>query len=330
MALTLNVTFDLVTADHAGDIRLYVSPSGENPSGDFKVYWGVTGPDGISHKSYPSTPDATFPDNSVSEIFVRIPKDSAGAYLPGDYEIRLLLVDSDVSPNIYALATLDVPFQPYNSGTNPTSDIILSIESDYNCETGNITSLATLNAENPVYSPTLSIESESITITPESATGEDVYSTGDNEIVAGNFAFYSTNADYVVDYQALITWFFFVEEAFTVYIMENVSISQTVNVQCTLPDLCKVASCLEKEFKRLDAKACGNGWESLSEKEKGKFGKASAIARLILLYKACGNDTKYREYVTDFETLMGYSCGCGEDTSDGPQAYTAPDLFIDD
>lgn len=319
MAVLLNVTFDLVSADHAGELRLYAADVDETPTGNFQVYWGVTGPDGVTHKAFPSTPDATFSDNGNAEIFVRIPKDSTGAYLPGDYEIRVLLTDSDDPVNQYAVGTIDVAFQPYNAGTNAGSDYLVSLDTDYNCDTGNITAVATIS-----HPSTISLSDEAIAV-------GDLYSSTNNEVSAGQAIFYYTNVDYVVSYSAVAEVSFVVDGTFNVYWLEEISISETVNIQCTLPDLCKVASCLEKEFKILEAKTCGKGWDSLTEKEKGKFSKAAAIARLILLYKGCGNNTKYREYVTDFETLMDCSCGCGDatTTADDPIPYLAPNLFID-
>lgn len=325
MAVSIFITFDLVTDDYAGNIRLIAANGNEVPTGDFKIYWGITGPDGVEHKTFPSTPDDSFASTSA-ETFVRIPKDSSGAYLNGDYLVRILMTDSDDPVVTFVNATLTVPFQPYNSGTNADTDVAIDFDADYNCDTGNITALVTVGTQ---Y--TDSFSSEQIVVTPETATGETTTTVSGNEISAGAAIFYSTNADYVVTYSGRIQWEFAVDSFDTITVMEDIVFSETLNVQCTLPDLCKVASCLEKEFKILEAKICGKGWESLTEKEKGKFNKAAAIARLILLYKGCGNDTKYREYVTDFETLMDCSCGCGDDatTLNDPIPYNAPNLFID-
>lgn len=322
MAAVLNITFDLTSGDHAGDMRLYAADGGDTPVGDYKVYWGVVGPDGVTHKSFPSVPDATFA--SSSEIFVPIPKYSTGLYIPGDYSIRVLVTDSDTPPTEISAATISVPFQPYNNGENADSHVILTLTADYNCDTGNITATGSVSAPDYDYST----DDDLISVTPEAGT-EQAYSESDNQIGTGSALFYHTNADYTVTYSAIIDWAYIVEDTFNVFVTERVSISTILNIQCTLPDLCKIASCLEKEFKRLEAKTCGKGWDTLSEIEKGKFNKAVALARIILLYKNCGNDTKYREFATKFQTLMDCQCGCGDTTGDGPIPYAAPNLFID-
>jgi len=329
MAVTVAITFDLVSADHAGQIALYASDSGETPAGDFQAYFGITGPDGIEHKRFPSSPDFTFPDDGSDTLYFDIPLDSAGNYLRGDYIIRVKISDvgdpladpDPIASTTYLDNTTTYTFQPFAGGE---SNGTVTLTTSYDCDTGYITAGGEYVNEEDDYV----VDSDVLTFTPESATGLEPESELSPSL-SENYLFAYTNANYTVTYEAGITITLIMDEAqITFYILDTVTASEVVNVQCTLPDLCKVASCLEKEFKRLEAKMCGKGWESLTEKEKGKFGKASAISRLILLYKACGNDTKYREYVTDFETLMDCSCGCGEDTSDGPQPWTPPNPLI--
>lgn len=323
MAVTVAIAFDLLSADHAGEIALYAADDGETPTGDFRAYFGITGPDGVEHKAFPSDPDFTFADDGNNMMYFDIPRDSKGNYLRGDYIIRVKISDvgdPDADPDPIASTTyLDntstYSFQPHSGGS---SNVTVTLTTSYDCDTGSIE--ATGEYTNDVDD--FVVDAESISVTPETATGEAAVSEAAGAI---SFAFGYTNANYTVAYEAEYTIAEVQDDPqITLYVIDSATVSETLNIQCTLPDLCKVASCLEKEFKSLEAKACGNGWESLTEKEKGKFGKASAIARLILMYKACGNDTKYREYVTEFEELMDCSCGCGEDTSDGPQAWTAP------
>ena len=84
MAVTIAITFDLLSADHAGQIALYAADSSETPTGLFRAYFGITGPDRVEHKAFPSSPDFTFADNGSNQMYFDIPRDSEGDYLLGD------------------------------------------------------------------------------------------------------------------------------------------------------------------------------------------------------------------------------------------------------
>lgn len=331
MAVTVAITFNLVPGANEGTITLYAADFDETPAGNFNAYFGITGPDGVEHKAFPSSPDFSFANGGSSETTFDIPLDSEGNYLEGEYRIRVKINDDgdpDAEPDplpvtTYIDNTSTYAIYPYGGGN---SNSTATIETSYDCDTGEI--VATGDYANDVDD--FVIDAESTTITPETDTGESA-STDQSATITHIFT--HTNADYTATYAFETTITQVIEgsdDQITLYIIDSGSVSEVVNVQCTLPDMCKIASCLEKEFKQLDAKACGKGWESLTQQEKGKFAYASALARLILLYRSCGNDTKYREYVTIFETLMDCSCGCGDDTSTAgdPISYTAPNAPV--
>lgn len=314
------ITFNISGNDENGQIFLYAAAGSTNPVGTLDVRFSLSGPGGIAYKPYPTDPDFSLGNGESNQIQIPVPLDSEGNYVSGTYTARCRIADNGTPDPVAPFdGTYEFDFVP---STTPTSFIspLVSVEATASCDTG-IYGVGT-------YSETIDdlwgIDEEFIDVIPEAAAANDEPADSNDPEIYYPFGY--TNADYLVRYTIVAT----IEDtelsdtdSFIWYHVEKMVAEVTVTTQCVPPDMCKVASCLEKEFRKLNPMICAKGWRGITKREKAKLMKAVYLANIIQMYHTCGNTDKVREHIEDFELHLDCSCECGENTS-GPQPYVVP------
>lgn len=317
--MTVEVIFN---AFGDGTISLYAAAGATTPAvGPFKAYFGVTGPRGIIVKPFPSTPDFTFAALGNNTVTIDIPRTSDGEWWEGEYTVRVYITDSTGTPIVAVDETSTLTISLVTVPGNTLSPNV-GLAATADCDTGIITVTGIPEPSGVIGEYTVSIDNETVSVTPPASTGESASNEEGRETL---FAFGYNGVDYAVRYQYDVTKEWSYSETTTWYIIETVAAETTVTTDCINADLCKAVACVDTEFKILDASVCAfpNGWERLSEEQKGRFNKAASILRMILYYYRCSNQTKINEYSLMLDNLLDCKCGCGP-ASTAPVPYIAP------
>lgn len=313
---TFVITFDTSGGADNGKIRLYAQdPDAGSPTGDFKVYFELVDPLGIYRNEITETPDVTFAALGNDNILIDIPIDSEGNYLGGTYTARCIITDSADPVVEFFDENVSFVYSPSITPSSTESDK-LTLVASYDCATGLIT--ATGSETNSDPGDTLS--GQEISVTPEAAVGEGPSTESASEI---SYQFTFSNADYVVQYSGDLETLDNLTDETDFYVLERVTKSTTLTVKCEY-NACALASCMEEEFKRLDALTCGKSWAVLTNIQKGKYLYASATARMSQLFYNCGNYAKAGEYMDKLRTLLDCGCDCSGSTNNQPVPYSAP------
>lgn len=262
------------------------------------AYLQIQRPDG-SVKSYGVSPDVSNGVNYQEDLVLS----SAGGFLKGAYKVTVKHEDTN---NAGVFDTFE-----YTCNFCPVDTLLLNFEYNCICAEG-------VYQINVGHMPDgFDWDSFETVITPPAIAGvtpANTTSTTQSTTLTLTYA----NVLYMA--RATAT-FSFGDDYFTVY--QVLSTNRTDKIVCDY-NLCALKSCIEKEFKNINAAiAQAGGWQRVAPDKAGTWQQIVTYALLHDMFRACRNWDKVLEYYNLLKDLVSCDCGCSDNHSSEPVAIDA-------
>ena len=318
-----------------GEIRL-ISSHTDNDAyvGPFQVFFSAfLGADTLHQSSDTAddSPEISYNVAGNGGYSVDIPLNDDGTYKAGTYRFTVKIWDEDSAAFIKEGEFISA----FSTDVTPTSGVVPELDFDvsYDCNSQKITAIDKTPLDGwstdvigdwrviSFLAPPTIDEPEPVVETDTSASfGEYTadytfgYTDAVYQVALRIFRFKLLSFDVVADSGAADV---------TTIVDQYERIGKTVSLEVVCDTtLCDVAGCLEEEYNRITALACGGGgWSNVPAQELAKWNRIQAMAAVANTYRLCGNTTKVAYWVSKIGEVVDCGCGC---TDNGPRPYTSP------